>query len=362
VRLAGAVLLGLLVVVTLSSPASAHAADAPSATDYRTTLAKVSPAAAGVRIRVVENGARLELRNNTRQTVLVLGYSGEPYLRVTPEGVWTNERSPATWVNQTIDGKVTPPANAGIDTKATPRWTKVSSQPVVRWHDHRTHWMSPSLPPAVAAAPNVPRLLANWQVGLVVGTAPVTISGRLDYLPPPSAGAWWGLSVLAAAALVGLALLRPLRRVLPLVLSAALLVAAAAELVDAVGRALDDGQTGFGVLRWLLFHRAYGLATVVGAVAAAAVALRRRPSGLFALALAGACLAAVGGLADVAVFGHAVAPVAWSGTVARLCTAAGLGLGGGVALAAALRLRQEASAARPPRTSARAALRDLETA
>ena len=361
-KLAGAVLLGLLAVLTLASPASAHAADAPGATDYRTTLAKVSPAVDGVQIRVVENGARLELRNGTRQTVLVLGYSGEPYLRVTPEGVWTNERSPAAWVNQTIDGKATPPANAGIDTKATPRWKKVSSRPVIRWHDHRTHWMSDFLPPAVAAAPDVPRLLANWKVGLLVGTVPVTVSGRLDYLPPPSAGAWWGLSALAAAVLVGTALLRPSRRVLPPVLSVALLVAAAAELVDAVGRALDDGQTGFGLLSWLPFHRAYVLATVVGAVAAAAVALRRRPSGMFALALAGACLVAVGGLADVAVFGHAVAPVAWPGTVARLCTAAGLGLGGGVALAATLRLRQESSAARPPRTSARAALRAMETA
>lgn len=352
-------LLGLLAVVTLASPASAHAADAPSATDYRTTLATVSPAVDGVQLQVVENGSRLELRSTNRQAVLVLGYSGEPYLRITPAGVWTNVRSPATWINQTIDGKVTPPAGATIDATATPRWTKLSAEPVIRWHDHRTHWMSAAPPAAVAAAPDVPRRLANWQVALRVGAAPVSVTGHLDYLPPPATGAWWGACALAALALIGLGLLR---RSGPLILSAALLVAAAAELVDATGRALDDGQSGFDLLPWLLFHRASGLATVVGALAAAAVALRRRPSGLFALALAGACLAAVGGLADVAVFGHAVAPVAWSGTVARLCTMAGLGLGGGVAVVAALRLRQESTAGAPPRPTAAAARRAMETA
>ena len=43
------------------------------------------------------------------------------------------------------------PANA--DPRAEPDWRQVSTQPEYDWHDHRTHWMSASPPPQVAADP-----------------------------------------------------------------------------------------------------------------------------------------------------------------------------------------------------------------
>ena len=43
-------------------------------------MTAVSPAAAGLRVRAVEAGARLELTNHTGTTVEVLGYQNEPYL------------------------------------------------------------------------------------------------------------------------------------------------------------------------------------------------------------------------------------------------------------------------------------------
>jgi len=48
---------------------------------------------AGLRIEAIDAGARLRLRNATGQEVVVLGYAGEPYLRVGPAGVFENRRS-----------------------------------------------------------------------------------------------------------------------------------------------------------------------------------------------------------------------------------------------------------------------------
>src|SRR5690348_9803616 len=54
------------------------------ATDFSTVLTGVSPAAAGVTVEVTENGERLRLVNTGPADVVVLGYLGEPYLRIGP--------------------------------------------------------------------------------------------------------------------------------------------------------------------------------------------------------------------------------------------------------------------------------------
>ena len=55
-------------------------------------------------MRVVDLGNKLELTNRTRTDIVVLGYDGEPYLRVGPRGVYENLRSPATYLNRTRVG------------------------------------------------------------------------------------------------------------------------------------------------------------------------------------------------------------------------------------------------------------------
>jgi hypothetical protein len=42
-------------------------------------------------VEVVDAGARLRVRNQTGREVMVLGYAGEPYLRVGPAGVPESE-------------------------------------------------------------------------------------------------------------------------------------------------------------------------------------------------------------------------------------------------------------------------------
>jgi hypothetical protein len=330
---------GVLLALLPAAPASAHAADAPAATDFRTRLVSVTPRPAGVTVRVVENGARIEVRNRSDREVVVLGYSAEPYLRIGPDGVFTNTRSPATYLNETFGGTSKPPASA--DAKATPAWRRIGGTPVARWHDHRTHWMGNGLPPTAAADPGSEHRIADWTVGLTSGGTPVTVAGTLDYYPAPSAPAWW-VAMILVAGLVAVLARRAWQWAVP-ALGGVLAVAAIAELADGVGRALDSGATGVGVLGALLTIETYGTLTALAALAAAVLGLRRRPAAPFALALAAACLGVLGGLTDVAVFAHALAPVPWSGSVARLCTAATIALCAGVAVAGALRSRTVAA-------------------
>src|SRR5215475_15374745 len=96
-RKVGAVLgAALTLLLATATPAFAHGADAPDATNYRVTITAL-PALAGVEVRTIEAGARLQLTNHSGRNVEVLGYANEPYLEIRPDGVYQNYHSPATY-------------------------------------------------------------------------------------------------------------------------------------------------------------------------------------------------------------------------------------------------------------------------
>src|SRR6185437_8626916 len=128
-----------------ATPAFAHGGEAPDTTAYRTRITGISTPEKGLTVRTVEAGARLELSNETGHSVEVLGYSGEPYLDVRPDGTYQNVNSPAAYRNQTLTGDTPVPATA--DPTAPPSWRRISTSTTVRWHDQRTHWLSAGLPP-----------------------------------------------------------------------------------------------------------------------------------------------------------------------------------------------------------------------
>lgn len=120
------------------------------------------------------------MSNTTATPVIVDGYQGEPYLKITNAGVWQNNLSPAVYLNkeQTI-GTIPNDANAS----KPPQWTKISDGHRAQWHDHRIHWMGASEPPAVAADPGKPHLVSTWHIPLQVGTVKGEITGTLSYVP-----------------------------------------------------------------------------------------------------------------------------------------------------------------------------------
>ncbi len=205
-RLIGAAAAGFLAAVVLSSPAWAHGADAPDGTNYRTAVSAVVPPLTGMTVRAVEAGARLELVNASAAPVEVLGYDGEPYLSVRPDGVYENVHSPAVYLNATLAGTATLPPEA--DATLPPSWRKVPSSPVARWHDARTHWLSPTSRPR-----SPPRRTGRMGCGTgwcrCGSTRPRWRNrGTLDWLPPPSPVPWWAGAVVVALAVAALGLVR----------------------------------------------------------------------------------------------------------------------------------------------------------
>ncbi|MGC5022868.1 hypothetical protein [Micromonospora sp. DT47] len=354
-RRAGLVLTAVLAaLLALATPAYAHGADAPDGTDYRAEVTGVTPARPGLTVRVVEAGARLEVVNRTGRDVEVIGYSGEPYLRVGPGGTFENTRSPATYLNRTLAGDTALPPEA--DPAADPQWRRISDETRVRWHDQRIQWRESGPPAQVAADPSREHRVRDWVVPVRDGAGPLEIRGTLDWVPPPDAYPWWvaaalGALVIGAAGLLpagSAAGVRSLRAA-----GALLALGGAAAVLFIVGRELDAGAEGVGgVLAGLLTGQVWPLLTGLGAIAAGGYALARRPAADFALALAGACLALFAGVANGAVLARAVAPVPWPAGTARVLVTLVIATGAGAVAAGLLRLHAASRAASPRPTPA----------
>jgi hypothetical protein len=303
------------------TPAFAHAGDAPVATAYRTAVTGISTPEKGLSVRTVEAGARLELTNHTGHSVEVLGYSGEPYLDVRPDGTYQNVNSPAAYLNETLEGDNPVPSSA--DPTAVPSWRRLSTATTVRWHDQRTHWLSPGVPPAAKSDPSRAHRLRDWSVPLREQARTFAITGTLDWVPAPRVALWWLGAALLGLTAAGLALrwsglVRPLA-----------LIAGAAPIAYAVSRAADGGSVPL-----VLFP--------VGLLALAA-GWRHPP---FYLALTGLVVFVFGGFTIG--FGGAVLPTAGPAWVARALVLLAAGLGLGLAAVGVLRLRSPSAAPAPP--------------
>ena len=193
-----------VLVLLVARPAMAHGRGS-DATNFRSVLVD-TPDLDGVTWQVYGGDEYLSVTNTSAAELLVYGYEGEPYLRIGPEGVWQNAASPATYLNQTRFAE-TPssefPPEVGPDFE--PRWEKVGDERSHAWHDHRIHWMAPSLPPQVTD-PGQATLINRWQVPFQLGGQDHEVSGRLDWVPAPSP--WPVLGGALAVSLLALAGLR----------------------------------------------------------------------------------------------------------------------------------------------------------
>jgi len=159
----------------------------------------------GIEWRTRAGDAFLQVANRSDREIVVLGYDQEPYLRIGPDGVFRNSRSPATYLNADRFARTPVPDEA--DSDAEPDWRQVSEEPVWAWHDHRAQWMGEGLPPEAVAAPGEEHLLAEWVTPITVDGMPVGVAGTLRWIPPVPAWPW----LAGAAALIGLLVLAVLR-------------------------------------------------------------------------------------------------------------------------------------------------------
>lgn len=259
-RRAAALALALLAL----GAGTAHA-DPAGPGDFRSEVTGIVPALDGVAAEIRGGDSFLQLTVAAGHTVVVEGYSEEPYLRFLPDGtVERNRLSSATYLNDDRTAQVTIPPDAQAATRdgAAPDWVEVASDGVYAWHDHRVHWMS-GASPSVARGERVPGSYDPWRVPIEVDGVAHEVRGTLTYARATSAVGWLALAVVAAAALGWLGRGRGVR------LAALVLVAVSAAAV-VVGRA-DWSATPEGAgnpLLWVLPLVALGAAVGGAALAA----------------------------------------------------------------------------------------------
>jgi hypothetical protein len=335
VALLTCVVAGVTVVAT-APPAFAHGVGGISPSDYETRVLSTRPRVAGVDLRVVDLGDRLELTNDTRRELVVYGYDEEPYLRVGPRGTFENVRSPAVYLNRTrrATGKV--PKSA--DPQATPRWRKVSDSTTAQWHDHRAHWMGRDDPPVVQRDPDARHLVQRWTVQMTLGERVIKARGDVLWVPGPSPSGW----VLGALALAAALLLVHGTRFARVAVAAALallVVSEATHVAGTWGATTADALSKVGA-------SAYSLGGLALAVVALVWVLRR---GVYAatplVLLAGLFVLLAGGLSDVTALGRSQLPATTPDWLVRAEVMLALGLGAGLAVLAGLSLRPSAALA-----------------
>ena len=312
-RLLGLIVAAAAIVLAGASPAAAHAGG-PEPDNWVAVVDSVTPAMPGVTFRLVDRGEEVELANAGSDVVTVLGYDGEPYLRIGPGGVEENARSAATYLNRTRDSH-SPVPDSALDPAAPPQWRQVSATPSWRWHDHRTHWMAEELPPSVVDRPDGTDTVevSRYRLDFRQGDTPATVSGRLLWVAPPPVWPWVAGGVLLLAAGVAAGGLRRWRAP-----AAALLgVLLAVDVAHAVTEGSVTGALPSAV-GWAL-----GGLTLLGL---------RRGAGWapYTLAMTGALLAVVDGLGDAAVLLHSQLPGAGPAWLARAATTVAFGLGLGL--------------------------------
>jgi len=334
------------IVGVTAAPASAHGLGGLTPTNYESVLRSVSPRVPAVHVRITDLGTKVELTNDGAREVVVLGYAGEPYLRVGPKGVFENTRSPATYLNRSTTITGSPPKSA--DAKAMPVWRRVSTGTTASWHDHRAHFMGGDDPPEVVRHPDQRRVVDNWVIPMRVGSTDVVARGQLIYVPPPSPWPWVVAAVLIAAVVVGLSRTRAWRTVFVVALALLTLT----EAVHVIGL-WDASTASFGTK---LGESAYSLAGIaLGLLGLGWIWRKGVESAVPLVLVATIFLFVAGGLADVTSLGNSQVPSTFSAGFARLLVTLTLGLGAGLAVAAALRLRPSSPArpaARRPRPAA----------
>ena len=185
----------------LAVPGIAHA-DPPGPTDYRTEIVGVEPAVGSIAVSVEGGDSFVRLAVDPGHEVMVLGYDGEPYLRIGRDGVVEhNLRSYATYYNEDRYGATEIPDF--VDNQAVPEWERIGRGGTWAWHDHRAHWMGTEPPFGLDPGEALP----VQSIPVSVDGVPVSIEVETRLVEQPSViPVGFGLVLGLSLALLGLRL------------------------------------------------------------------------------------------------------------------------------------------------------------
>jgi hypothetical protein len=195
-------LLAACAAVALAAPAVATAHQGNP--NYLSEVRGLSPSLPGLSVEVLNRDDRLLLHNTSGRSVVVEGYSGEPYARVRADGtVEVNTNSEAYYLNR--DRFADEPIPKGVDPKKPPVWKSMSKTGRFEWHDHRMHYMGKGRPTQVSD-PAVRQKVFDWKVPLVVDGRKGSINGDLLWTPLPEENLPLGAIFAFAAIFIALSL------------------------------------------------------------------------------------------------------------------------------------------------------------
>ncbi len=302
-RLMAGVAAGVAVTCLIGAgPASAHLRSGTVAVDYRASVSAPLTRAYSAQIYQSDHGLSLTLRAG--HSVVVLGYLGEPVMRLDGAGLWVNDASPTARAIHLVEKR------HAVDSSA-PRWRLQRGRHAVVWHDARVQGLPPGLSAGV------------WKVPLIVDGHPSILEGRLRRFPDPPLWLW--LAALAGGLAAGTLPLSRHRRdaVRPWALVLAL-VAAGAGTVVALAFALD-AYASPGT--WIV-----GVDVVIFLAVGVALIWRGPPHFHVAAAMWVGLVSVALGLLDGAVFLHAIVLAVLPGTVMRLLVLTTIGAGASAAI------------------------------
>ena len=161
-------------------PASAHGGGQPQAEPI---IEAVAPTVPGIDVQVAFSVNFQFLASNTSpRTITFLAASGEPYLRIGPDGVHGNFASPSFYDANVPEGASQFPSQAKAGPDVPPIWRRINREPNWGWYDHRLHPANASLPPEIIRANKV-AVVGRWSVPIRLDDQPGEIRGRLEFQP-----------------------------------------------------------------------------------------------------------------------------------------------------------------------------------
>jgi hypothetical protein len=181
------------VVAMLAAPAvaNAHLRSDVVAVDYRAT---VTSQRGLFEARVYETDRALRLVVTRGHSLIVLGYLGEPLVRIDDRGAAVNAASPSASSTGLLK-------KSQVVSGRTIAWYRLSNRGAVTWHDSRLRGLSPGVHRKV------------WTVPLLVDGQRGRLRGELVRFPQPALWPWLLLAALFAAAVVAVPFSGDRRRV-----------------------------------------------------------------------------------------------------------------------------------------------------
>lgn len=166
-----------LAITFLTLPVAAQGHDGRH--DFESLIRGIVPVnlARGIEVRMIDYDERVELINDSGETVIVTGYEGEPYARIESRGpVYLNLRSPSLAPSNDRWGRT--PATGNEDATAPPHWVEVGNNGRLAWFDRRSHYRGPGTPADVTDSTQRQQLW-DYRIPLRIGEDQAAITGTL---------------------------------------------------------------------------------------------------------------------------------------------------------------------------------------